>query len=323
MRQGRENPLALPSADHHDDRVMHPGQVRVPPSALSDTIGAQFPALAGPVTALTSAGTVVAPYRVGETLLARLPLVPVASAAETTQIHEAGRHADVLRGHLPVDLPRLTAVGLPFDGYPGVWSLWSWVEGTSLDRLLEAGGLGVEPDALATDLALLLRAQRALPTQGAGWSRNGRGGRPLSDSESIRSSLRMSAHLIDIRAATRVWERALAAPGHTGAPVSIHGDPMPGNLVIRGGRLAGLIDIGEPVIGDPAADLQPAWEIFEEPQRRVFREAMGLDEAAWERGRGWAFQMAISGLPYYERSNPSFARLARRTLDRLIATTPH
>ena len=48
---------------------------------------------------------------------------------------------------------------------------------------------------------------------------------------------------------------------------------------------------------------------------------MGLDEAAWQRGRGWAFEMAIGGLHHDEHTNPVFFRMARRTLQRLIATS--
>ncbi|QIK71265.1 phosphotransferase [Propioniciclava coleopterorum] len=134
----------------------------------------------------------------------------------------------------------------------------------------------------------------------------------------MRTSIRRSAHLLDADAATATWERALRAAPLAGPPRTIHGDPVPGNLVIRDGRLAGLIDIAVPQIGDPASDLAPAWTVFEEPERSLFREALGLDAAAWERGRGWAFEMAIGGLHYYEETNPVFARQAARTLARLM-----
>lgn len=158
------------------------------------------------------------------------------------------------------------------------------------------------------------------PSAGVGWSGSGRGGAPLADTERVRRSIERSAHLLDPAAAAGVWESALAAAPHHEPPVALHGDPMPGNLLVRGGILTGLIGAFEPVVGDPAADLQPAWTIFTEPQRSHFREAMGLDDAAWERGRGWAFEMAIGGLHYDEHSNPTFFRLARRTLSALLET---
>ena len=87
---------------------------------------------------------------------------------------------------------------------------------------------------------------------------------------------------------------------------------------MRDGRLTGMVDVSVPVFGDPAADLQPAWVLFDEPARSVFLEAVGLSDAAHERGRGWALEMAIGGLHYYEHTNPVFFHQAAGTLRRLL-----
>jgi aminoglycoside phosphotransferase (APT) family kinase protein len=300
---------------------MHEGQVQVALDALREAVANQLPQLAGqPVRPVDSAGTVIAPFRIGGSWVARVPLVPDGDHAGLDVIQRQGQHARELARALPAAVPQLVGAGRPFPGYDGTWSVWTWLPGTSLDRLLTSGSEEVDLDALAEDLAHLLRRIRALPAAGRGWSGNGRGGRPLADSSWVRTSIRRSSHLIDPRAATRIWETALAAPPHDGEPVRIHGDPVPGNLLVSGGRLSGLIDVSEPVVGDPAADLQPAWEILQEPQRSSFVRAMGLDEAAWQRGRGWAFEMAIGGLHYYEHTNPVFFRTARRTLANLLRT---
>jgi aminoglycoside phosphotransferase (APT) family kinase protein len=299
---------------------MHPGQGTVSPETLGAAVAAQFPEYADhPVCAVSSAGTQVAPFRVGPGLLARLPLVPAVGDAVVDRVTAEGRFARALSAHLPVAVPELVGVGEPFPGYDGTWSLWTWLDGQSLDLLLDDAHADVDLDALPVDLARVLNARRSMPADGAPWSGNGRGGAPLADSEWVRMSIGRSRHLVDPVAATQLWETALSAPAHAGPPLSIAGDPVPGNLLVTSGRLSGMIDIGEPVVGDPAADLQPAWQILEEPQRAAFREAMGLDDAAWERGRGWAFEMAIGGLHYYEHTNLVFFRLARRTLARLLA----
>lgn len=300
---------------------MHDGQVEVPLAALREAIANQIPELADqPVRPVPSAGTVVAPFRVGDGFVARVPLVPNADPTETDRIRSEGRHARQLAEVLRVTVAHLVGVGSPFAEYPGAWSVWTWLPGRSLDRALPEDSGSLDMDRFVDDLAHLLRSVRELPSEGAAWSHNGRGGRPLADSEWIRTSIARSRHLIDHRSATHVWETALAAPAYEAPPVRIHGDPMPGNLLVSDGRLTGMIDVSEPVVGDPASDLQPAWEIFDEPQRGKFREAMGLDEAAWQRGRGWAFEMAIGGLHYYEHSNPIFFQLAERTLNRLLQT---
>lgn len=293
----------------------------VPTQALAAAVATQFPELSGhEVRPQVSAGTVIAPFRIGSAWLARVPLVPTPGDAVLDQFEVERRHAQELRESLPIEVPRLVGVGRPFAGYGGAWSVWTWLDGDSLDRLLDDGRAECDIEALVVDLARALRVQRTLPVHGPGWSGSGRGGRPLADTDWVRRSIQRGSHLIDNVAATQVWESALAAPALRDAPVRINGDPMPGNLLITDGRLSGMIDIGSPVVGDPASDLQPAWAIFDEPQRAAFRDAMGLDSAAWERGRGWAFEMAICGLHYYEHSNPVFFRQARRTLERLLAT---
>jgi aminoglycoside phosphotransferase (APT) family kinase protein len=305
----------------NNEPVMHEGQVAVSAKALAAAVAVQFPGQAQvAVRSVRSAGTVIAPFRVGSALLARLPLVPTVDDAAIDGLEAERDHAKILKEYLPVQVPQLVGIGHPFAGYEGVWSLWTWLDGTSLDVLLDNRRADHDLDGLPIDLARVLKAHRSIPTKNGAWSGTGRGGRPLADSEWVRTSIERARHLVDPVATTHVWETALSAPAHVGPPVSIFGDPMPGNLLLRSGRLAGVIDTGEPVVGDPASDLQPAWEIFDEPQRGAFREAMALDSAAWERGRGWAFEMAIGGLHYYEHTNPVFFRLARRTLRELIAT---
>ena len=94
----------------------------------------------------------------------------------------------------------------------------------------------------------------------------------------------------------------------------LHADLMPGNLLVRDGRLAAVIDLGAVNVGDPAVDLMPAWNLLTDRSRQAFRAGLGVDEHTWERGRGWALAQAIGALPYYRQSNPVMAHTARRTL---------
>lgn len=296
------------------DRVMHDGQVEVRPGVLAAAIAVDFPEHRGlSVRRIDSAGTVITPFRVGQGLLARVPLVPDASASARDRLRREQKHARYLAGRLPVEVPRPIGVGEPFDGYPGVWSLWSWLDGESLDRVPVSN-----ERQLASDLADLVRTHHTLATGGQSWNGEGRGGRPLSDTGWVRESIQRSAHLVDAGACTAIWEQALEADPHRGAAVMIHGDLMPGNLLAVENRLTGMVDISAPVFGDPAADLQPAWVLFDEPTRSFFLAEVGLDDSARERGRGWAFEMAIGGLRYYEHTNPVFFGQAARTLQRLL-----
>jgi aminoglycoside phosphotransferase (APT) family kinase protein len=77
---------------------------------------------------------------------------------------------------------------------------------------------------------------------------------------------------IDTAAASAGWESALAAPWH-GPPVWVHGDVTATNLLVVGGRLAGVLDFGCMAVGDPACDLAIAWTLFHGDSRQVFRGA--------------------------------------------------
>jgi aminoglycoside phosphotransferase (APT) family kinase protein len=49
-------------------------------------------------------------------------------------------------------------------------------------------------------------------------------------------------------------------------------------------------------IGDPAYDLVMEWEFFSGDSAAVFRRGLHLDEATWDRGRGWALWKALVSL---------------------------
>ena len=73
---------------------MHEGQVTVTAGALAAAVAVQFPHLrAAEVTVVPSAGTVIVPFRIGPTLLARVPLVPVTGPAAAARVQAEGRYA--------------------------------------------------------------------------------------------------------------------------------------------------------------------------------------------------------------------------------------
>jgi orotidine-5'-phosphate decarboxylase len=66
---------------------------------------------------------------------------------------------------------------------------------------------------------------------------------------------------------------ALAAPAYEGPPVWLHGDLHPANILVRHGRVSGVIDFGDITSGDPAADLSVAWMLLPLPCHHAFRLA--------------------------------------------------
>ncbi|MFD9209562.1 phosphotransferase [Streptomyces sioyaensis] len=134
------------------------------------------------------------------------------------------------------------------------------------------------------------------------------------DQGSDRGAARIPREGVDCDAAAAVWAEALRAPGWDGPPVWLHADLMPGNLLVDGGRLTSVIDFGCLGVGDPACDLFPAWNLLPADAREVFREALGVDDATWVRGRGRTLSQALIALPYYRRTNPAMAQNARHVI---------
>jgi aminoglycoside phosphotransferase (APT) family kinase protein len=74
-------------------------------------------------------------------------------------------------------------------------------------------------------------------------------------------------------------------------------DLHPGNLLVRGGKLAAVIDWGSLILGDPTIDSIVAWNLLTPNTRSTFRTWVGVDDATWYRGRAWALSIALVALP--------------------------
>ncbi|MGH7016079.1 MAG: phosphotransferase, partial [Caulobacteraceae bacterium] len=148
----------------------------------------------------------------------------------------------------------------------------------------------------------------------------GRGG-PLSwREEGFDRSLANLADEVDAKACEEAWRDALAAPEWTRQAVWIHGDLQAPNLIVREGRLVGVIDFGCLAVGDPACELMAAWTLFQGASRQAFVRALPFDEATWARARGWVVSGAVIGLAYYRRTNPPIVERARAALAAALST---
>ena len=99
-------------------------------------------------------------------------------------------------------------------------------------------------------------------------------GVPLANrTPSVLECLRQLGELVQTARITRLWEETVSAVPWSGRPVWLHGDLHPGNLVVRGNRLAAVIDFGDLTAGDPATDLSVAWSALPPEVRPTFRAA--------------------------------------------------
>jgi aminoglycoside phosphotransferase (APT) family kinase protein len=218
---------------------------------------------------------------------------------------------------LPLPVPVPIAGGIPGEGYPFPWSIYTWLEGEDC-----TSGRAVDPNGFARDLAtFILALQRIDPAGGpAPGEHNFYRGVPLVERDAdTRESIEALAGRIDVDAVTALWEDALHASPWEGPPVWIHGDLDARNLLCVNGRLGGVIDFGGLGVGDPACDVMVAWKVFSAGPRETFREALSIDDATWARARGWVLSQALMALPYYTmETNPTLVLEAQRWLAEVL-----
>jgi aminoglycoside phosphotransferase (APT) family kinase protein len=250
-------------------------------------VAAQFPHWADlPIAPVDVDGWDNSTFRLGSELSVRLP------SAETyvAQVEKEHRWLPFLAPRLSLPIPQPVAQGSPGFGYPWPWSVYRWLEGDTA-----SAGTVADRVQLADDLAAFLSAFQAVDSSDgpeAGRHSAFRGAPLAVYDQDARRAIAALAGVVDAGAATAAWERALAAEGR--APRAwVHGDLTPSNLLVRDGRLAAVIDFGCLAVGDPACDLAIAWTSFEGESRAVFRDRLRLDDATWERGRGWALWKAL------------------------------
>ena len=290
---------------------MHADEVETDADLVRRLLAGQFPHWAElPVRLVPSYGTDHDIYRLGAHLAVRLPRIGWA----TKQAAREAEWLPRLAPHLPLALPVPLAMGRPAEGYPFDWSVYEWLPGEN------ANGSVDDLDRAAVDLAAFITALRRIDTTGVFPRPPGsRGGALAEFDEAVRRSVGQLGDRIDGEATLRSWQESLDAPAWDGPEVWVHGDLLPGNLLVVGGRLSAVIDFGGLNVGDPACDLQPAWNVFAGDSRQRFRRELAVDDASWLRGRAWSLLQAVIALPYYWDTNPGIVRQTSHALAQVLA----
>ncbi|MEX3099280.1 MULTISPECIES: aminoglycoside phosphotransferase family protein [unclassified Streptomyces] len=273
-------------------------------------IADQFPEWADlPVRPVPRQGWDNRTFRLGEELSVRLPSAEGYVAA----VVKEDRWLPFLARELRTPVPAPVAVGRPASAYPFPWSVRRWLPGDTV----ESGA--VDRVQLTRDLGDFLHRLRDVPAEDgpvAGRHSWYRGCHPSVYGDQVAESLVTLADAVDVSACREVWSEAMGSVwGST--PVWFHGDVSAGNLLVRDGKLAAVIDFGTCGTGDPACDLVIAWTYFEGVEREVFREAVGLPDEVWRRARGWALWKALAVLAGL--SSPDVDGVQRRVLETVLA----
>ncbi|WP_315941264.1 aminoglycoside phosphotransferase family protein [Deinococcus sp. Marseille-Q6407] len=217
-----------------------------------------------------------------------------------------------LAPQLPVPVSVPIFCGVAAEEYPWNWSICPWLPGKH-----PQAGQSSHPQGLTSDLAGFFQALHRQPAP-AEAPAAGRGGPVRLRDEDVREVIQELGARVNGRAVLRAWDAVMESPDWSGPPVWIHGDPLGGNLLTQAGRLSAVIDFGGLGVGDPAADFLGAWQLFTPFQRRSYRQLSGVDEATWQRARGWALSVALFALPYYWDTAPSIRERSQQMIAQVL-----
>lgn len=248
----------------------------------------QFPEYADlPITSVEKQGHDNRTYRLGKSLLIRLP------TAESYALKVPKEQALLpkLAPHLTLRIPSPIKMGVASSKYPYPFSIYAWIDGKSLNQI-RLDDLQLE--SIAPDLALFLRELQGIkdvdgppPGQHNWW----RGNHVSFYDKDAREQIAALSTWLDASKALHLWENASETRWNK-EPVWIHGDFAPGNILMHNGKVSAVIDFGGMGVGDPACDLVIAWTLLHAKARKAFIHALNLDEATWLRARAWALWKA-------------------------------
>jgi aminoglycoside phosphotransferase (APT) family kinase protein len=249
-------------------------------------------------------------FRLGSELTVRLPSHErYASAVEKEQIW-----LPIFQPLLSLPIPVPVAKGEPAGEYPFPWSVNRWIEGETVTH-------ANVPDLnrFAEDLAGFLKeleaidASRGVP---AGVQNFHRGGNLAVYDPETKTAIETLAGQYDQKLLSEIWELSLSTK-YDAAPVWVHGDIAVGNLLVKNGRLCGVIDFGTMGTGDPSSDLVMAWTFFDDESRNVFLNGMNLDDDTVNRARGWALWKALISYAWKEPGS-ELSKWGKQVIDVII-----
>jgi aminoglycoside phosphotransferase (APT) family kinase protein len=279
-------------------------------AVLRELLTEQAPHLAGlPLTQLPG-GRDNAAVRIGDELVARLPLHALAVPLMRTEHRWLPRLAPLL----PLATSTPVVRGEPGSGYPFPWSVAHWIDGDTADRT------PYDEDEAADSLLTFLHAlHRPAPADA-----------PINPVRSVPLSERLPrfrehvAALDHPRAGELIatLEQLAAVPVPEPTPrLWCHGDLHPRNIVVRNRRLVGVIDWGDLHGGDPVVDYASAWMLLPENLVERVRRELHADPDTWARARGWALVFGVLLMRIGEQDgDPAFHRTGEQAVERAMSS---
>jgi aminoglycoside phosphotransferase (APT) family kinase protein len=283
-------------------------EVEVTAALARALLADQHPDLAGLPIVHVEDGWDNVMFRLGESLALRMPRRRAGGAL----ILAEQRWLPQIASRLPLQTPSPLRIGVAGHGYPFGWSVVPWLQGAPSDL--------APPDADQGDVLAGFLGALHQPAPADAPHNPYRGSVALADRAEafeLRYAEAQATHGALSPALRRLWEAGVAAP--VDAPRTwFHGDLHGRNVLVKDGRLSGVIDWGDMAAGDPACDLAAVWMLLPDlSARRRAMAAYPASEATWARARGWAALMSAMLLPIAD--NPRMPAMGLRMLGWLEA----
>lgn len=291
---------------------MHQDELEITETLVHQLIKHQCPQWAQlNLMRMPSSGTDHALFHLGKKYIVRLPRIHWASNGIEKECFWLEKLAPYLT--IPISMPIFC--GKPDKNYPWLWSVSQFHHGHNPNFENKN-----EYNLLAVELAHFLNQLHTIPImKNAPKSR--RGVSLIELNEETTRGITALGDAFDTKKLMALWQKICQLPQWHNPPVWVHGDFLPGNIIIKNKKLSAVIDFSDVGIGDPACDLVIAWSLLNKESRNIFRKKLNhIDDITWQRGKGWALSIAAIMFPYYKNTNPTLAKLAFRILNEVVMT---
>lgn len=255
-----------------------------------------------PITEVSPQGHDHRSFRLGSNRLMRIP----SHSTYQLQVQKEKDLLPRLQKHLSIEIPKPLHFIEADEHFMFPWAIYQWIEGDVV-KLENIDGFDLA-DQLATIL-IDLRNAPIDPRWMAGPHNFHRGAHLFIYHQDVMDVLSMLSNPDDY---LKIWKTAIDKP-YTQKPVFVHGDIAINNLLVLNRKLVALIDFGSSGMGDPACDYVIAWTFFSSKERVHFRSLLNIDDAMWQRAKGWALWKALISL-----KNPNQKDWAQNTLNQLL-----
>jgi aminoglycoside phosphotransferase (APT) family kinase protein len=259
-----------------------------------------------PVQPVAKSGHDNRTFHLGDEMTVRLP----SGEGYVAQVEKEMTWLPKLKPYISLPISSPIAKGRPAAQYPFPWSVNRYIQGETASS---------DPDLnlkqFAADLTAFLVELQAIDTTGApaaGPHNFFRGGDLSVYHDETVAALSQLKGELPTDLLRRIWQRAIRSKW-PGQAVWIHGDVAPGNLLVKDGRLCGVIDFGTMGVGDPACDYAIAWTFLDMESRKVFLQ--GIDPDTRDRAKGWALWKALIT---FHSTNMEVARNAAFTIQSIL-----